>query len=48
LNVPIAYGGVVVGHLVAFSDEPWSRHQISRARMLCYQLGAPVRSYALR
>lgn len=45
LNVPITYGGAVVGHLVAFSDEPWSRHQISRARLLCYQLGAPVRAY---
>jgi diguanylate cyclase (GGDEF)-like protein/PAS domain S-box-containing protein len=47
LNVPITYGGVLVGHLVAFSDAPWSRHQIARARLLCYQLSAPVGVHAL-
>ena len=34
LNVPITHGGVVVGHLVASASEPWSRHQIARARMV--------------
>jgi hypothetical protein len=46
INFPITSSGEIVGHLVAISRDPWSRHQISRARLLCFQLGAPVAAYA--
>ncbi len=45
INLPITSGGEIVGHLVAVSQNPWSRHQISRARRIGYQLGALVGTY---
>jgi diguanylate cyclase (GGDEF)-like protein/PAS domain S-box-containing protein len=44
LTLPITHGGEIVGHLEAFAvlQRPWSRFQIGRARVLCYQLGALV------
>ena len=45
LHLPITSGGAIVGHLVAVSHDPWSRHQISRARRIGYQLGALVGTY---
>ncbi len=41
LTVPITQGGEIVGHLEAYARDqrPWSRFQVGRARLICYQLG---------
>ena len=48
LTLPITYGGELVGHLEVYAVEqrPWSRFQIGRARVLCYQLGSLVHGFA--
>ncbi|HEY6892172.1 MAG TPA: EAL domain-containing protein, partial [Solirubrobacter sp.] len=48
LTLPITYGGEIVGHLEVYAVEqrPWSRFQIGRARVLCYQLGSLVHGFA--
>jgi EAL domain-containing protein (putative c-di-GMP-specific phosphodiesterase class I) len=48
LTLPITHGGEIVGHLEAYATEqrPWSRFQIGRARVLCYQLGSLVHGFA--
>ena len=50
LTLPITRGGEIVGHLEAFAVEqrPWSRFQIGRARVICYQLGALVHELSAR
>jgi diguanylate cyclase (GGDEF)-like protein/PAS domain S-box-containing protein len=41
LTLPISHGGEIVGHLEAYAHDqrPWSRFQVGRARLICYQLG---------
>ena len=49
LTLPITHGGEIVGHLeaLAVQQRPWSRFQIGRARVLCYQLGALVHRFSV-
>jgi diguanylate cyclase (GGDEF)-like protein/PAS domain S-box-containing protein len=46
LTLPISQGGEIVGHLEAYAHDqrPWSRFQVGRARLICYQLGPLLRA----
>jgi GAF domain-containing protein len=48
LTLPITHRGVRVGHLEAYARDPrpWSRFQIGRARVVCYQLGPLVAGFS--
>jgi GAF domain-containing protein len=41
LTLPVHSGGRVIAHLEAYTcqQRPWSRFQVGRARLVCYQLG---------
>ncbi|MDA0167266.1 EAL domain-containing protein [Solirubrobacter ginsenosidimutans] len=41
LSLPVHSGGHVIAHLEAYARQqrPWSRFQVGRARLVCYQLG---------